>query len=450
MSAARLAAYRALRAVDEGDDLPAALARYRDGLDDARDRALVTQLASGVLRWRAALDFGIAQAARRPTADLDPEVLTVLRLGAYQLGHLERIPAAAAVSESVRLVRRVRKSSAAGLVNAVLRALAGSSGSMGPPADPGPSGPRAEQLRHLAVAGSHPEWLVARWLDRLGYLAARRWIEFNNQVPPVTLRAQTLRQSRDELSEMLLREGVSTTPTRYAADGLEVVEGNALRTTAFERGAFHVQDEASQLVAMLAGVAPGERVLDACAAPGGKTLALDAALAGRGLLVAADHRAGRVRLLRGTLDRMVPARAVALRFDLTQALPLRQVFDCVLVDAPCSGLGGLRRDPEIRWRRTADDLQAMPATQLRMLSQAARCVTEGGRLVYATCSTEPEENQQVVEAFLARHPDFRRAAADEAGALPGELVDDGYLVTRPDRHGLDGFFGALLERGAER
>ena len=447
MSAARLAAYRVLRSVDADEDLPAALTRYRDVLADARDRALVTELATGVLRWRRALDFEISHGVRRALTDLDPEVLTVLRLGAYQLRHLQRIPNAAAVSESVQLVRAARKSSAAGLVNAVLRAMSTPSRQVDLPADPGPAGVRDDQLRFLGVTGSHPDWLVERWLARLGHEAACRWVAFNNQPAALTLCADTRRSNRASVAEALRRQGIATSPTRYAPSGLQVLEGNPLRTAAFEDGLFHVQDEASQLVGALANVTPGEQVLDACAAPGGKTLALEVGLGGRGRVVASDYRWGRVRLLRRTLARMASARTSVLRLDATQPFPFGPVFDCVLLDVPCSGLGVLRRDPEIRWRRTAADLERFQAVQLEMLGHAARCLTASGRLLYATCSTEPEENEQVIESFLRGHPEFVIRRPGSIVENFTQLLDEnGFLVTRPDRHGLEGFFGALLQR----
>ena len=447
MSVARLAAYRVLRAVDAGEDLPAALTRHRDRLPDSRDRALVTELTTGVLRWRRALDFEIGHGASREPKELDPEVLSVLRLGAYQLRHLARVPAAAAVSESVRLVRTARKSSAAGLVNAVLRTLSTPSRRQDLPADPGTTGSREDQIRFLGIAGSHPDWLVRRWLKRLGHNTTRRWVTFNNQPAALTLCADTQRHDRTSVAEALLQDGVTTTATRFAHNGLRVVNGNPFRTAAFEAGLFHVQDEASQLVAAFAGIAPGERVLDACAAPGGKTLTLAAGLEGRGWIVAGDRRRGRVQLLRRTLTRMAVARTSVLRLDVTHPLPFGPVFDCVLLDVPCSGLGVIRSDPEIRWRRTPEDLARFPEVQLQMLEQAARTITSSGRLLYATCSTEPEENALVVEAFLRRHYEFEPSRPARETDFPAELLDgNGFLVTRPDAHELEGFFGALLRR----
>jgi len=446
MTGARLAAYQVLTEVARGADLPAALARARDRLPDSRDRALVTTLSTGVLRWQRALDHLIATAARRSPDRLDHEVLLVLRLGAFQLRYLDRVPAPAAVHESVELVRRVGKGSAGGLVNAALRVIADPGGPATLPPPPASPTDRRAALDHLGIAGSHPGWLVERWLDRMGFETARRWVAFNNSPAGLTLRANRLRCDRETLAAELAADGVETRPTRYAPDGLDVVAGTPLRGAAFEAGRFIVQEEASQLVAELAAVPPGERVLEGSAPPGGKTTALAAAQQGRGLLVAADRRSARLRLLRATLDRTGVDGAVLVQLDLRQAVPFPPVFDCVLVDAPCSGLGVLRRDPEIRWRRRPEDLVRLAEVQREMLARAAVAVRPGGRLVYATCSSEPEENQAVVAAFLEAQPAFvRRSAA--GGRVPDALLDaDGQLVTRPDPHGLEAFFGAVLDR----
>ena len=451
MTPARTAAYRVLRAVFGGDDLPNALARVRDTLGDDRDRALVTEITTGTLRWLGALDRVIEQVAARSTDRLDEEVLTVLRLGAYQLLYLERVPAAAAVNESVTLVRRVGKASAAGLVNAVLRGIASTVRTPPLPPEPGASDMRGVRLAYLSVTCSHPRWLVERWLDRLGFLRTLEWVRFNNTPPPLTLRANRLLTTPVALARDLGKHGVRTEPTQFARDGLRVLAGNPLRTPLFGQGLFLVQDEASQLVAELTAAQPGERVLDACAAPGGKTTAIAAAMRQAGTLVASDLRPARLRLLRQTLDQMGATKVGVVRLDLGRPPPFQPVFDCVLVDAPCSGLGIVRRDPEIRWRRQPVDLARFASDQLTMVSHASRVVRPGGRLVYATCSSEPEENEKVVDAFLADHPDFDPVHPDQLRPLLSQglrdtIDDHGRLSTAPDTHGLEAFFAAILWR----
>lgn len=445
ISPARVAAYEVLRAVNTRKaDLPAALARRRVGLEDERDRALAGEIATGTLRWMAELDHLVAHFARRPVDRLDPEVLDVLRLGAYQLLHLDRVPAAAAVDDAVRLTRRAGKASAAGFVNGVLRAISRNRGRL-------PLPTRDDPLEYLSITLSHPLWLAARWLDRYGLEAAAAWMAFNNRPAPLTLRVNTLKTSPDALAEALARSGVAVRRTRYAPHGLIVERGNPLTTPLAGEGLFLVQDEASQLVTRLAGVRPGWRVLDACAAPGGKATAMAADMADRGLIVAADVRARRIELLRRTVAASGATSIRLARADLERPLPFRAPFDCVVVDAPCSGLGTIRRDPDIRWRRHEGDLAALATAQLTMLGHAAEVVRPGGRLVYATCSSEPEENEDVVRSFLAARPDFVSAhlgagGRDLAGGLEAVLNEAGHLRTYPHVHGLEAFFGALMVR----
>ncbi|MPY87214.1 MAG: 16S rRNA (cytosine(967)-C(5))-methyltransferase RsmB [Luteitalea sp.] len=459
---ARLAAWRALRLVHErGTDLPIALGRTRDGLPDARDRALATEIALGVLRWRAALDYLIARAGKRSVGAIDPSVLDVLRIGVYQLRHLTRVPAAVVVDEAVDMAKRARHPRAAGFVNALLRKIAATdeaglppAPSPEPPASAGRAGPWRRRAReHLSIALSHPTWLVERWLDRYGFEDAAKIARFNNGSAPVTLRANLLRTTAPALADALLTNGVRTQPGRYAPDALIVSAGQPLTTPLFREGACFVQDEASQVIGTLAAAACRAPVLDACAAPGGKTLALAAALgtvaASGPRIVAADSRRARMRLLRDTLDRAGAAAVTLVQLDLACGLPFREAFQSVLVDAPCSGLGTLRRDPDIRWKRTPDDLTRFASVQRAMLREAAEAVRPGGRLVYATCSGEPEENDEVVRGFLGERGGFALIDARTL-SMPdsvGALVDArGFLRTLPHVHGLEAFFAAVILR----
>lgn len=453
---ARRAAYEVLRAVSAGrTTLPDALERARPHLPDARDRALAAEIVTGTLRWRGRLDWILERIASRDPARLDPEVLDILRLGLYQILFLDRVPAAAAVDDAVSLTKRAGKRSAAGFVNAVLRRVA-RDGAPPLPSRPGAvatSADREAALDFLSITQSHPRWLSARWLDRLGFEAAAAWVAFDNEEAPVTLRANRLATTRDELAAHLAKAGVETTPTRYAPDGLVVTGGRLIGHPDVDPSLFVIQDEASQLVIEMTGAAPGQRVLDACAAPGGKTIGLAGRMRGRGLLVAADVRARRVALLRRTLAAAGAKDVKVLIADAAAPLPFAPIFDLVLLDAPCTGLGTLRRDPEIRWRRTERDIEASAARQRRMIAEAARVVAEGGRLVYSTCSSEPEENQQVVEAFLASHGGFApipRSRLVAEGAPEAVLDASGFLETRPDRHGLEAFFAAALQRTGGR
>lgn len=441
---ARLAAYDVLRAVNTGRaDLSAALARVRSRLDDERDRALAGEIATGTLRWQGACDAVIAAFAGRPPAKLDPEVLDILRMTAFQLLHLDRIPASAAVNDAVDLAGKAGKQSAAGLVNAVLRRISRERTHLPLPPRPATFW-RSEALAYLSTTLSHPEWLVARWLDRHGFEAAEAWAIFDNSPATLTLRANTLRISRDALSERLAALGVETEPARFAPQGLSVRGGNPLLTPLASEGLFTVQDESSQLVAELTAAAPGERILDACASPGGKTTAMAAAMENRGLIVATDVRGGRVDLLRRTVETASARSVRVVQADVSGVLPFRTRFDCVLLDAPCSGLGTLRRDPDIRWRRSPDDLERLATIQAGMLGRAGEVVAAGGRLVYATCSGEPEENEAVIGRFLEEHRDFASAPERIPAELARFITPEGYFRTFPFRDQLEPFFAAML------
>ena len=450
---ARVAAYKILSAVSSGRaDLPTAIAAARAdlagaGINIERDRALASDIATGVQRMRAALDHLITAFSKRNIDRLDPEIVEILRLSTYQLLYHSRVPASAVVDDAVDLARRAGKGSAAGFVNAVLRTISRQRASLPLPPRPANGADRAAALDYFSITLSHPRWLASRWYDRIGFDATEAWLVFNNAPAPLTLRANSLRLSREDLVQRLAAEAVVVRPARFAPDGFLVEEGQPLAGAGFDKGWFVVQDEASQLVALLAGTHPGPRVLDACASPGGKTTAIAAAMNDGGLLVACDVRSRRVELLRRTVAASGASRVRIVQADLVTPLPFGDLFDCVLVDAPCSGLGTLRRDPDIRWRRRESDLAPLAAAQLVMLRHAAEAVAPGGRLVYATCSSEPEENEAVAARFLEEAPQFAAVDACTASDLPGSVVDErGHLRTLPHVHGLEAFFGAVFQR----
>lgn len=451
---ARRAAHEVLRAVHtRRDDLATALERARRKLSDPRDRALVGEIALGVQRQRAAIDHLLAQASSRPLSAITPAALDLLRAGTYQLLYLDRIPAHAAVADTVELAREAGIGRAAGFVNAVLRALSGmrrpAELPVAPKVAPGDrcrGELRTAALDYLSITRSHPRWLVERWLERHGMGAVEAWTRFNNAPAPVTLRANLARNTVAELQEALDAHGVRTTATRLAPHGLVVTEGDPLSTPAADAGLFLLQEEASQLIVELVRPAAGTRVLDLCAAPGGKTVGLAGYTGRGGLVVASDLRPRRVALLTRILHRARATRVATVRLDATAPLPFGTTFDCVLVDAPCSGLGALRRDPDIRWRRTPDELTALAATQFAMLCRAAETVRPGGRLVYATCSSEAEENEEVVDRFRHSYPDYELTAPPAGTGVARVLDGDGCLRTLPFRDGVDAFFGAVLVR----
>ena len=428
IAVARRAAVDALRDIDEGPsttlgasplDLGEAMTRARQGLTDERDRALLLEIVTGTLRMRAALDYQIAQRTNRPLHKLDAAVLRILRAAAFQLLYLSRLPASAVLNDSVELTRRAGKSSAAGLVNAVLRKLARERDHLAWP-------------DALAVVHSHPQWLVDRWLARYGDAATRSWLEFNNRPAALCLAVNRHLTTREAVAGELAAAGVITAPTTRARDGLVVTDGHPLTSPAFSEGRVIVQDEASQLIAELVDVPASGTVLDLCASPGGKTLHLSANAGAQGLVIAADVRPRRVRVLRRTIDRCRLANARVVHVPAEGPLPFRDAtFHAILIDAPCSGLGTVRRDPDIKWKRSPDDLPGFAAAQRRLLERAAPLARIGGCIVYSTCSSEPEENEQVVEAFLREQAGFRLERTHR---------------TLPFRDGLEAFFGAVLRR----
>jgi 16S rRNA (cytosine967-C5)-methyltransferase len=415
--------------------------RLAAGVLGPEDTRLCTQLVYGTLAWQGRLDHHLTTLFRRPLARLDPPVLSALRLGLYQLLFLERVPAYAAIDTSVSLVAR-QGPGVRGLVNAMLRKAAAGPHTLSLP-------PAADRIRRLAVEWSHPEWMVARWAEvyEPGELVAL--LRANNDPPPTTLRVNPQRTSRDEVIAELEGQGVPAQPGTWATSAVVIARGGAgvLAATALAGGRVSFQSEASQLVVDLLDPQAGMRVLDCCAAPGGKSTALAERLAGTGLVLALDPRRaglGRLHTECGRLGLTGVWAAVAdARFP-----PTRATFDAVLVDAPCSGLGTLRRHPEVRWRRRPEDIPRLAALQRAILDQVSPLVRPGGTLVYAVCTLTAEESEGVIRDFVATHPTFGVEPADRV--LPGsarELTDSaGFLRTLPSRHGLDGFFAARLAR----
>lgn len=431
LSPGRQAAGEILGAVGRGRRLDLALAAATAGLAD-QERRFAHELTYGVVRLRGRLDHLLAQRVDRGLSSLDAPVLDVLRLGAYQVLYMTGVPAYAAVSQAVDHVRHLGFTSAAGLVNAVLRAVArtGDDPGLFPSFSTDPGG-------FLSTWGSHPRWLVDRWLARWPPGEVRALVEADNRVPPLTFVPLAPGESGLHAAARAIEDaGGTAAPVGRGAPALEV-EG--LTPEALLRAApGFIQDPGAVLVARYAGVRSGDRVADLCAAPGGKALYLARTAA---YVVAADPSAARLRLLRENVARtglrvgVVRARA--------EAPPVGRA-DVVLVDAPCSGTGTLRRHPDARWRVGADAPATLAAVQARILRGAVGVVPSGGVLVYSTCTLEAEENQGVVEAFLAEHPDFLLEPPGDA-----ELVDvepEGWLQVLPQRTGFDGAFAARFRR----
>jgi 16S rRNA (cytosine967-C5)-methyltransferase len=441
VSPARRAAFDILSKVESEHAYASVLvARLSQSDLSHEDRALAQEIILGVLRWQGLLDNFIERYSGRSIARLDSPVLIALRIGLYQLRHLTRVPQSASVNESVNLVRRARVASAAPLVNAVLRQAARR-------LDDTPAPETTDPLERDSIELSHPRWLLERWQSTLGEQEARQLGLANNTPPATAFRVNTLRTSVAEVLADLEAAGVSTRGSRVAQNALVVESGpSAPLMGASERGLIYLQDEASQLVSILLEARRGQLVLDLCAAPGSKTSHIAALTEDQAWIVACDRHHHRLNTLRATCKRLGIHSVDALALDATRELPFiagRRRFDRILVDAPCSGTGTLRGNPEIKWRLSADDLTRLAELQLGLLKRGASVVASGGRLVYSTCSIERDENEDVVRRFLEMSSVFRII---EPQAPPGLITIDGFVRTFPHRDGTDGFFAAVLER----
>jgi 16S rRNA (cytosine967-C5)-methyltransferase len=410
------------------------------------DRALATAISLGVLRHRARLDHALAPVLRRPLESLPPAIRTVLRMGAFQLLELDRIPDAAAVSESVTLAARHGHRGTARLVNAVLRRLAAAGA-------PPPPDPRADPAGHLVVTCSHPRWLVERWVACWGLEEATALAAANLRPAPSVLRANRLRTTPEALLDALHRRGVQAGPG-LVPDAIRVRGTLTERLPLFEEGLFAVQDEGSMLVTL--AVAPEARmtVIDACAGAGGKTTHLAALMGNTGRVLACDVHPRKLQALARRCAAMGATQVEAYHQDgrdLGRRFP--GLAHAVLVDAPCTGLGTIRRRPEIKWRVDAEALARCATLQTALLAGAAGAVRPGGALVYSVCSLEPEEGPQVVRAFLASHPAFALVPMPpgfprEIGGQPIAGTETGEIWLWPHRHDVDGFYMARLRREA--
>lgn len=446
-----LARYHALRALHR-IETRAAYADYvlqaiRREVDlSPRDQDLLTTLVDGVTIWRKTLDWVLEHYVRGGLARLDPWVRNALRLGLYQLMFLDRIPRWAAVHETVEVTRVVAGEGAAALVNAVLRRISARLERGQQPA-PFPS-LKEDPVVHLAVRYSHPEWLVRRWVARYGVEGARALCAFNNRPRPLSLRVNRLRATPEAVQQALEEQGRRARPSPYHPYVILVEGGMDLAAwPLYQEGKVIAQDEAAALVPYLMDLRPGLRVLDLCAAPGGKTTEIAELMGDHGWLIAADRHFGRLRRLREH----------ALRMGFTCIRPVqadgRRPFlppwaDRILIDAPCTGTGVLARRSDARWHRQEADLEGLTVLQQELLEAAARMLRPGGRLVYSTCSLEPEENEERIYAFLRNHPEFRLVPA--RGTVPTPFVDaEGFYRVLPHVHAMDGAFGAILEKAPE-
>jgi 16S rRNA (cytosine967-C5)-methyltransferase len=461
ISSARTIAFDVLIGVEKqnayADD---ALRTALDDNLDIRDASLATELSFGVLRWQRLLDFLIDRHLAKATKKLDTEVRIAARLGAYQLLFLDRVPARAAVNESVELVKRARKSSAASLVNAILHKIAEKpySGKAASSAIASLLPADLNLAEKLSIKLSHPTWMVERWLKTFGEQRTCALLEADNHAPELSgylFHADR----REEATRSLERAGCRIRPGRLLREAWTFEGGNPGASETVRQGWVAIQDEASQAVAHLLHAQPGDRVLDLCAAPGGKTLLLARAVGPEGHVTAADLHEHRVRAMKERFEHAGVRNVQEVVLEGTDPLPFESAFDRILVDVPCSGTGTLARHPEIKWKLRVEDLADLHRRQVRLLRNALPHLTAGGRLVYSTCSLEPEENESVVDEVLAKTSDTF-ALVDARSAIKSILADsvdvtnivsaNGFFRTFPPEHGTDGFFAAVIEPKSTR
>ena len=413
--------------------------RLRESRLAPRDAALVTTLVQGTLRHQALLDHHLAALTGPRWEEIPLWIRQALRIGALQILVLTRVPKSAAVDESVKLANKYGHPGTAGLVNAVLRRLAG--GALAPLPDRA-----ADPAGRLAIEHSHPRWIVDRWLAQYGPEEAERLLAADNLEPRVSVRANRARTTTEALAEALRGEGHPVEPGGNGGPVLLVGNGfTAARSPLFRGGSLSLQDEAEASVVPVLDPRPGHAALDVAAAPGGKASQIAEAVAPGGFVVALERHRSRAQALRANLvDRLGLRRAWTVCGDAA-APPVRGPFDRVLVDAPCSGLGVLRRRADARWRKDPGSVADMAALQGPLLEAAAALVRPGGVLVYSVCSLEPEETEQIVTPFVSRHPEF--SLEDARPFLPPAFRgSDVFFRALPHAHGTDGVFAARLAR----
>jgi 16S rRNA (cytosine967-C5)-methyltransferase len=408
-------------------------------------------LVFGVVRWLALLDWHIDSQLISRKKRLSNIVRSHLRIGVFQILFLDRIPFSAAVNEAVKGVKSSNNAWASGLVNAVLRRVAERRESLGPE-----MARRCEDtmgldaVERLSIEQSHPFWMVNRWVGRYGLEEARSLCRANNIKAPFTIRVNTLTVTRDEVLKVLAGHGIDAVPGRYGPEAIMIrgYSGSPLAIPGFKQGWFQVQDEAAQLVSCCLNPRSHEIILDACAGPGGKTTHIAQLIKDKGVVEATDRNDARLELLKENKERLGIKCISCIPFEsFNERLPeLEGRYHRILVDAPCSGLGVIRRHPDIKWNRTRASLPKLASQQRSLLNSLAPLIRSGGTMVYATCTLEPEETREVVEDFLSGHPGWGLIPAEKVLPVTTKsLVDkEGFLLTVPEFHGPDGFFGAIL------
>lgn len=415
-----------------GASVDGAIKKY--GLD-RRDAALAARLCLGVLQNAACLDFYISAFSSRKLADIEPKTLDILRLGAYQLSFMDKIPAAAAVDESVKLCNICGMKRASGYVNAVLRHMAEKRNAL-------PEPPGKGSAEYLSVKYSYPEWLVERLIGICGYGSAEDFFKVCNTPAPLTVQVNSLKISAGDYEQMLSNAGIEFTADSAIEGCLYINGGNVANLPGYAEGLFYVQDKAARLAAAIADPKPGMKLLDCCAAPGGKSFAAAMLMQNRGEILSRDIHEKKLGLIRSGAERLgISIISTAAEDARESSAELENAFDVVICDVPCSGMGVIRKKPEIRQKSPAE-LSGLPEIQREIIANAAGFVKPGGTLLYSTCTIFPEENEDVVRAFLEENAEFYA----EDFSLCGIESREGMYTFFPHLDGSDGFFAARLKR----
>ena len=446
MLSPRAIAHKILLHIEQESGYPDRLLQsYLDRYDnlDPRDKGLITELVFGVLRWQGRLDSIISRFSSVKLKKINPVVRIILRTAIYQILFLDKIPARAAVNEAVKLARESQPDYVVRFVNAVLRKVSDNIESL-----------KKVDETNLTASGiaeiySHPKWIVDAWVKELGTEETAELCRANNKTPPTSIRVNTLLTTSENLAEELRRAGIEVQPCKYAPDALEVEKGHfkLQRLEAYEKGLFQIQDEASQLVAHILTPRPEERILDACAGFGGKTSIFAQLMENSGEIMAVDLSPWKVAALEENLERLKIGIVGTLQTDVRKLNEMNiKPFDRIFLDAPCSGLGVLRRKPDIKWKRRPGDVYRLSLLQRDLLDSLASLLRVGGVLVYATCTLLNIENSEVIESFLQNHPEFCIEPISDTIPWMKVFARGPYFCSFPHRHGTDGFFAARLKR----
>ena len=436
------------RVEDEGAFAEPLLDTYlsRSPKTKAQDKGLLTQIIYGTIRTRGRLDWIIETLYQGEFASMDTGIKNILRAGIFQLLFMDRIPGFAAVDEAVKTAKKLHPA-AARLVNAVLRNFIRRKDAI-----PYPDKEEDPAL-YISIYHSHPLWLVTKWIEMFGVEETEAFCKANNQIPPLAVRVNMLKTTRNRIEEEFVQSGFEVSKTEFSPDGL-IVSNPPMPvryTDLYNTGMIQIQDEGSQLIGHLVSPRRGEDILDVCAGVGGKTTHMAALMENQGRILALDISDRKLDALKNNAARMGAAIVETKCGDAREALKknLPKKFDRILVDAPCSGLGTLRRNPEIKWRITPREVDECSSLQKAILENMAAYLNKGGILVYSTCTVTTQENDEVVRDFINRHPDF--ICVHPPDAIDSRVVDDlGYFRSYPHRHGTDAFFGAVLAIGTER